>query len=106
MTRGCQTFGAQQLYCLSDAFEQVITRPKDSCLRPVSTVAGLNTVQRRGPPSQSSRKVWNHSKHACEPRSHIVPRGQEMTHIKFVEKLADGVPVAGEVLGSLIGSHV
>lgn len=29
-----------------------------------------------------------------------------MTHIKSVEKLADGVPVAGEVLGGLRRSHV
>lgn len=106
MTQVCQTFGAQQLYCLSDAFEQVIARPKDSCSCAVSTLAGRNTVQYRSPPSQSSRKVWSRGQHACKPRNHVVPQGQEMTHIKFVEKLADGVSVAGEVFGSLRGSHV
>lgn len=29
-----------------------------------------------------------------------------MTHIKFVDELADGFAITGEVLGGLRGSHV
>lgn len=45
MIQVCQTFRSQQPYCLSDAVEQVITRPEDSCSRPVSNLASRNTAQ-------------------------------------------------------------